>query len=181
MIFTETKLKGAFVIELEMIEDERGSFARAWCAKELAARGLEARLAQCSTSLTKKKGTLRGMHFQIAPFEESKIVRCTRGSMYDVIIDLRTGSPTLKQHIGVTLAANNGKMLYVPRGFAHGYLTLEDNIEVFYQISEFYSPNHSRGVRWNDPAFGIAWPADVQVIAKRDQSYPDFIPVAESK
>jgi dTDP-4-dehydrorhamnose 3,5-epimerase len=177
MIFTETSLPGAFVIDPEPLEDTRGLFARTWCRREFEARGLETRIVQCSTSFNKTKGTLRGMHFQAPPFAETKIVRCTRGSMYDVIIDLRRGSPTFTRHLGVILTAENRKILYVPTGFAHGFQTLEDDTEVFYQISEFYSPDHSRGVRWDDPAFGIRWPDDERTIVDRDRTYPDFRPV----
>ena len=178
MIFTETPLRGAFVIEAEPLEDTRGLFARTWCRREFEAHGLEIRIAQCSTSFNKKKGTLRGMHYQLPPFAEAKMVRCTRGSMYDVIIDLRPGSPTFTDHIAVVLTAENRKALYVPVGFAHGFQTLEDDTEVFYQISEFFAPDHSRGVRWNDPAFAIPWPDDERLIAERDRGYPDFCPEA---
>lgn len=176
MIFTETSLRGALVIELEPRHDARGLFARTWGRREFEARGLETRIAQCNTSFNKTKGTLRGMHFQAPPFAETKIVRCTRGSMYDVIIDLRRDSPTFTRHFAVVLTAENRKMLYVPTGFAHGFQTLEDDTEVFYQISELYSPEHSRGVRWDDPAFGIHWPEDDRTIADRDRSHPDFLP-----
>jgi dTDP-4-dehydrorhamnose 3,5-epimerase len=176
VIFTETPLRGAFVIEPEPLEDARGLFARTWCRREFEARGLETRIAQCSTSFNKKKGTLRGLHFQAPPFAETKIVRCTRGSMYDVIVDLRPASPTFMRHFGVILTPENRKMVYVPTGFAHGFQTLEEDTEVFYQISEFYAPDHSRGVRWDDPAFGIPWPHDERTIADRDRAYPDFHP-----
>ena len=176
MIFTETPLAGAFVIEPELLEDARGFFARTWCAREFETRGLVTRIAQCSTSFNKKKGTLRGMHYQAAPFAETKIVRCTRGSMYDVIIDLRPSSSTFTRHFWVVLTAENRKMLYVPSGFAHGFQTLEDDTEVFYQISEFYSSTHARGVRWDDPAFDIRWPNDERTIVDRDRTYPDFRP-----
>jgi len=175
MIFSETRLKGSFVIELERLEDARGFFARTWCQREFEAHGLEPRLAQCNVSVSKARGTLRGLHYQVAPYAEAKLVRCTSGSIYDVVVDLRRESPTFTQHIAVTLTGENHKMLYVPKGFAHGFLTLEDNTAVFYQMSEFYSPEHSRGVRWNDPAFGIAWPLAAGVISDRDRSYPDFI------
>jgi dTDP-4-dehydrorhamnose 3,5-epimerase len=178
VIFTATPLPGAFVIEPEPIPDARGLFARTWCQRELAARGLETRLAQCSTSFNKRKGTLRGMHFQTPPFAETKIVRCTRGSIYDVIIDLRPQSRTYMRHFGAILTADNRKSMYIPTGCAHGFQTLEDDTEVFYSISEFYSPEHSRGVRWDDPAFGIAWPPDEQTLSDRDRSYPDFRPSA---
>ena len=176
MIFTETPLAGAFVIEPELLEDARGFFARTWCGREFETRGLVTRVAQCSTSFNKKRGTLRGMHYQAPPFAETKIVRCIRGSMHDVIIDLRTSSSTFTKHFGVVLTAENRKMLYVPAGFAHGFQTLEDDTEVFYQISEFYSSTYARGVRWNDPAFDIRWPADERTIVDRDRTYPDFRP-----
>jgi dTDP-4-dehydrorhamnose 3,5-epimerase len=172
--FAETPLGGAFLIEPEPLGDARGFFARTWCRRELAARGLETRIAQCNTSFNKRKGTLRGMHYQVAPFGETKIIRCTRGSLYDVIIDLRPDSRDFMRHFSIVLSADNRKMLYVPTGFAHGFQTLEDETEVFYQISEFYSPEHARGVRWNDPAFGIRWPDDERTIVDRDRNYPDF-------
>jgi dTDP-4-dehydrorhamnose 3,5-epimerase len=176
VIFSPTPLAGAFVIEPEPIPDARGLFARTWCQRELEAHGLEGRLAQCSTSFNKRKGTLRGMHYQAAPFAETKIVRCTRGSMYDVIIDLRPESSTFTRYFGATLTADNRKAMYIPKGFAHGFQTLEDDTEVLYQISEFYSPEHSRGVRWDDPAFRIAWPSDERTMSERDRGYPDFRP-----
>jgi dTDP-4-dehydrorhamnose 3,5-epimerase len=177
VIFTKTALDGAFVIEPELNEeDERGFFARTWCQREFAARGLETRVAQCSTSFNRKKGTLRGLHFQADPFTETKIVRCTSGSMYDVIVDLRPGSPSFMRHFAVILTPANRRMVYVPAGLAHGFQTLEDDTEVLYQISGFYSPDHSRGVRWDDPAFGIQWPPADRIIAERDRSYPDFQP-----
>ena len=181
MIFIETKLKGAFIIEPEPLEDERGFFARTFDQKEFEARGLNPRVVQCNISFNKKKGTLRGMHYQIAPYEEAKLVRCTKGAIYDVILDLRSESPTFKQWIAVELTAYSSqltapyRMLYIPEGFAHGFQTLEDNTEVFYQMSEFYHPECSRGVRWDDPAFGIEWPEDERIISVRDQQYPDFI------
>ncbi|MGH6689263.1 MAG: dTDP-4-dehydrorhamnose 3,5-epimerase [Gammaproteobacteria bacterium] len=178
MIFKETALSGAFVIDPEPQEDARGLFARTWCWRELQARGLETRTAQCSTSFNRRKGTLRGLHYQRPPAAETKIVRCTRGALYDVIIDLRPESPTFLEHVAVVLTADNRRMLYVPTGFAHGFQTLEDDTEVFYQISEFSAPEHARGVRWNDPLFGISWPiVDRRTIIERDQRYPDFRPV----
>jgi len=174
MIFTEMKLKGAFIIELEKHLDERGFFARSWCQREFEQHGLNPRLVQCNISYNYKSGTLRGMHYQAEPFEEAKLIRCTKGSVHDVIVDLRQDSPTFKQYLGIVLTADNRKMLYVPQGFAHGFLTLEDNAEVFYQMSEFYAPDYARGFRWNDPVFGIAWPSNVQVISDRDRSYADF-------
>lgn len=175
MIFTETKLKGAFIIEPEPLEDERGFFARTFDQKEFEAHGLSPRVVQCNISFNKKKGTLRGMHYQIAPYQEAKLVCCTKGTIYDVIIDLRKDSPTLKQWIAVELTAENRRMLYIPEEFAHGFQTLEDNTEVFYQMSEFYHPESAKGVRWNDPAFEIVWPDDIRVISDRDRQYPDFV------
>lgn len=174
MIFTETRLKGAFILELEKREDDRGFFARSWCQKEFQAHNLDTAIMQCNISFNRLKGTLRGMHYQAAPFDEAKLVRCTAGALYDVIIDLRRDSATYKQHVGEVLSAANYKMLYVPKGFAHGFQTLEDNTEIFYQISEFYSPEHARGVRYNDPAFGIKWMIGDPVIVDRDRDYPDF-------
>lgn len=174
MIFQETNLKNAYLIELQRLEDERGFFARAWCQREFTEHGLNPHLVQCNISFNKKKGTLRGMHYQLAPYEEAKLVRCIHGAIYDVIIDLRPASPTFKQYFGATLTAEARNMLYVPEGFAHGFLTLEDNTEIFYQMSEFYAPDYARGLRWNDPAFSIEWPAPVQVISERDAAYPDF-------
>jgi dTDP-4-dehydrorhamnose 3,5-epimerase len=174
LIFTETKLRGAFVIEPEMHEDQRGFFARTFCRQEFEAQGLNPEVVQCNVSFNKFKGCLRGMHFQVAPYSEVKLVRCTAGSIYDVIIDLRSSSPTFKEHFAVELSARNRKMVYVPKGFAHGFQTLEDDTEVFYQMSQYYSAEHSRGVRWDDPAFGIEWPSGERIIIERDRSYPDF-------
>lgn len=174
MLFEETKLRGSFIIELERLEDQRGFFARGWCKKEFEFQGLEPSLVQANISMNKKRGTLRGMHYQISPYEEIKLIRCTRGSVYDVIVDLRKGSFTYKQWIGVKLTSDNYKMLYIPRGFAHGYQTLEDNTELFYHVSEFYNPAVERGVRYNDPAFTISWPLEVQGISHKDISWPDF-------
>lgn len=172
MIFHETKLAGAFVIDPERFEDDRGFFARTWCVAEFQAHALNPRLVQCSVSYNKKKGTLRGMHYQTAPHAEAKLVRCTRGAIHDVIVDLREDSATFRQSIGVDLTAENGRMLFIPEGFAHGFQTLEDDTEVFYQISEFYHPESARGARYDDPAFGIAWPLDVSIIAEKDLRYP---------
>lgn len=174
MIFQETNLKNAYLIELQRREDERGFFARTWCQQEFEEHGLNSRLVQCNLSFNKKKGTLRGMHYQAAPYEEAKLVRCTCGAIYDLIVDLRPDSATFKHYFGVTLSAAARNMLYIPEGFAHGFLTLEDNTEVFYQMSEFYAPDYARGFRWNDPAFGIEWPAEVQVISEKDKSWPDY-------
>lgn len=175
MLFTETKLKGAFIIDLEKLEDQRGFFARSWCKKEFETRGLNPNLVQCNISFNKKAGTLRGMHYQAAPYEEAKLVRCTKGSIYDVIIDLRPDSSTNKKFFSITLSADNRKMIYIPEKFAHGFLTLEDDTEVFYQMSEFYAPEYAKGYRWNDRAFNILWPREVKVISERDKNYPDFV------
>lgn len=175
MIFTETKLAGAYIIEPERLDDERGFFARTWCRRELEEHGLNSQLVQCNISFNKRRGTLRGMHYQVAPSAEAKLLRCTAGAIYDVIIDLRPESPTFMHHVAVMLSSDNRKMLYVPEGFAHGFQTLEDNTEVFYQMSEFHAPDCSRGVRWNDPSFGIQWPDDKRTIIERDQNYSDFV------
>jgi dTDP-4-dehydrorhamnose 3,5-epimerase len=176
MIFNETKIPGAFEISLEPRTDERGFFARSWCQREFEDHGLNSRTVQCNVSFNAKKGTLRGMHYQEAPFAEAKIVRCTQGAIYDVIVDLRPPSRGFKKWIGVELTSAQRNMIYIPEGCAHGFLTLEDNTELFYQMSEFYHPELSRGVRWNDPAFQIAWPSEVELISERDASYPDFEP-----
>ena len=174
MIFTETKLKGAYTIDSEKIEDNRGFFARTWDKKEFEKMGLDSDLVQCSISFNNKKGTLRGMHYQENPFEESKVVRCTRGKIFDVIIDLRPQSSSFKQWFGVELDSNNHKSLYIPKGFAHGFQTLEDDCEVFYEISQYYNPEKARGISWDDKAFGIDWPLEVSVISEKDLSYPPF-------
>ena len=175
MNFIETKLKGAFVVEPERLEDARGFFARTWCKREFDTHGLNPNLAQCNISFNKKRGTLRGMHYQKAPHEEAKLVRCTIGAIYDVVVDLRPKSPTFKDWFSVELTAENRKIIYIPKGFCHGFMTLEDNTEVFYQMSEFYTPEFSRGFRWNEPAFSITWPEDVKVISEKDLQYPDFM------
>ena len=174
MIFIETELNGAFIIEPERLEDERGFFARTWCRREFEVRGLNPNMAQCDISFNKKRGTLRGMHYQGKPHEEAKLVRCTMGAIYDVIIDLRPGSATVSQWVAVELTSENRLMLYIPEGFANGFQTLEDHTEVLYQISEFYAPEYARGIRWNDPAFAIQWPEDQRILSDRDKNYPDF-------
>jgi len=176
VIFKETKLKGAYIIEIEPIQDVRGFFARSFCQEEFMEHGLNKSIVQCNMSFNKKRGTLRGMHYQVAPHEEAKLVRCTKGSVYDVIIDLRPASPTYCQWVSVELSAENHRMLYIPEGFAHGFQTLEDNTEVFYQMSEFYHPESARGVRWDDPAFGIEWPVAVNMISLKDISYSSLNP-----
>jgi dTDP-4-dehydrorhamnose 3,5-epimerase len=175
VIFTETKLNGVCIIEIEKLRDHRGFFARVWCQKEFEEHNLVSRIKQANVSYNKTKGTLRGMHYQVTPYEETKLVRCTKGSIYDVIIDLRPASPTYTQWIGVELTAGNYKMLYVPENFAHGFQTLEDDTEVTYQVSQFYTPGSERGIRWDDPAFSIDWPIEVQVISDKDKSWPDFV------
>lgn len=176
MKFLETKLPGVFEVQIEPTADERGFFARSWCQKEFRDHGLNSELVQCSVSLNPRKGTLRGMHYQGAPFAEAKLVRCTAGAIYDVVLDLREESPTFKQWFAAVLSAENRHSLYTPEGCAHGFLTMSDDSEVLYQMSEFYHPEAGRGVRWNDPAFQIAWPGKVEVISERDQAYPDFEP-----
>ena len=174
MIFHETILPGAFEIELEPKSDHRGFFARTWCHQEFTGRGLAANLVQCSLSFSTTKGTLRGMHYQVAPYAEVKLVRCTRGAIYDVILDLRPHSPTFKAWVAVVLTAQNRKTAYVPQGCAHGFLTLEDDTEVFYQMSVCQHAESARGVRFDDPAFQITWPEKIAVISERDRNYPNF-------
>jgi dTDP-4-dehydrorhamnose 3,5-epimerase len=181
MFFKETRLKGAFVIELERQEDERGFFARTWCRDEFEQQGLTAALTQCSVSRSRTKGTLRGLHYQVPPYEETKLVRCTRGAIYDVIVDLRPDSATYMQHFGVILSSANQRAIYVPEGCAHGVLTLADETDVFYQMSQSYEPAAARGIRWNDSRFGIVWPEPVRVIGERDRTYSDFAPASEEQ
>lgn len=175
MKFTETKLKGAYLIELDYIDDDRGFFARSWCQQEFKELGLDANLVQCNISFNHKRGTLRGMHYQAEPHPEAKLVRCTRGAIYDVIIDIRPDSATYKQWTGVELSVYNHQMLYIPQGMAHGFQTLVDDTEVFYQMSEFYHAQLAKGMRWDDPAFDIDWPmCDQRTISSRDLSYLEF-------
>ena len=177
MRFVPTKLDGAYVVEPERHEDERGFFARTWSVDELAGHGLVTELSQCSISRNTHAGTLRGMHFQTAPHAEAKLVRCTAGAIFDVIVDLRPESPTHADWVGVELAAETGTALYIPKGFAHGFQTLVDGAEVFYMISDPYVPAAASGVRWDDPAFGIDWPeAESRVMNDRDRSWPDYRP-----
>ena len=179
MLFQETKLKGAFIIDLELREDDRGFFARTFCQQEFEAHGLKSLVAQCNLSFNHKKGTMRGMHYQLPPAAETKLVRCTRGAIYDVIIDMRPDSPTYKQHVGVELTEDNHRALYVPEMFAHGYLALTDGAEAIYQVGEFYTPGYERGVRYDDPAFNIEWPISVSVISDKDAAWAlfDSVPV----
>lgn len=175
MIFTETELPGAYVIDLERREDERGFFARAWCAEEFAEYGLSTRLVQANISFNVRQSTVRGMHFQVKPHAEAKVVRCTRGAIFDAIIDLRPESETYKRWIGVELDAEGRRALYVPEGFAHGYQTLMPDTETMYQVSEYYAPQAEDGVRWDDPAFGIDWPDPANAfLSEKDRSWPDF-------
>ena len=174
MIFHELPIPGAFLLEPERKEDRRGFFARTWCRQELEERGLDPTVVQCNISVNHKQGTVRGMHYQAAPHEEIKLVRCTRGAIHDLILDLRPDSPAYKKHYGVRLDAENRLALYIPAGLAHGFQALEDETEVFYQMSEFYAPEGARGVRWNDPAFDIEWPLEISVISERDLEFPDF-------
>ena len=175
MIFKETKLAGAYVIELEKNIDVRGYFARTWCQDEFAAHDIHAKFLQSNSSLSHRCGTLRGLHYQIAPYEEIKLVRCVRGAIFDVIIDLRQDSHTYRQWEGVELSEDNQKMFLIPTGFAHGYQTLQDNTEVNYLVTQVFSPQHERGVRWNDPTFHIAWPEAVQqTISDKDQSWSNW-------
>jgi dTDP-4-dehydrorhamnose 3,5-epimerase len=176
MNFRETAIEGVWLVEPERYEDERGFFARTWDAEEFERRGLSGRFVQASISFNRRRGTLRGMHFQDAPHEEAKLVRCTSGSIFDVAVDLRTGSPTHRRWVGAELSAENRLALYVPEGCAHGFLTLTDDAEIAYEISAFHAPDAARGVRWDDPAIGIDWPGEVLVVNERDRTYPDLLP-----
>ncbi len=176
MKFTKTPLPGAYVIDLEKYGDERGFFARLYCENEFREHELETHFVQINNSLSAQKGTLRGMHYQLEPAAEVKVVRCIKGSLYDVILDLRQDSPTFGQWYGAELSAENRRMMYVPRGFGHGFITLEDDTEAFYLVSNFYAPEKERGVRWNDPRFNIEWPIEPVVVSEKDSNHPDFDP-----
>ena len=176
MQFNETTIPGAYVIDLEKRGDDRGFFARAFCEQEFAAHQLATRFVQVNNSLSAGKGTLRGMHYQLTPKAETKLVRCIRGALYDLILDLRKGSPTFGQSFGAELTAANRRMMYVPKGFAHGFITLADDTEAFYFVDEFYAPEHERGIRWNDPQFRLAWPIPPVVLSDKDASQRDFDP-----
>lgn len=176
MIFNPTPLADAFLIDLEKLGDERGFFARAFCDKEFSAQGLNSSFVQVNNSLSADKGTLRGMHYQLAPKAETKLVRCIRGALWDVILDLRPDSPSFGQHFGAELSAENRRMMYVPKGFAHGFITLQDDTEAFYFVDEPYAPDMERGIRWNDPRFAIDWPAEPAVLSDRDREQRDFDP-----
>jgi dTDP-4-dehydrorhamnose 3,5-epimerase len=177
MFFNPTPLLGAYLIDLDKKEDERGFFARTFCEHEFSEHNLVSRICQVNNSLSKRKGTLRGMHYQLAPKAETKIVRCTRGALYDVILDLRTDSPTFGKNFGAELTADNRRMMYVPKGFAHGFITLVDDTEALYLVDEFYSPENERGLRYDDPKFQLQWPAEPTVISERDKSHPSFDPI----
>jgi dTDP-4-dehydrorhamnose 3,5-epimerase len=174
--FTATRLAGAYIVESDPIEDERGSFGRTYCSQAFEAKGLNPAIAQCSLSRNRSRGTLRGMHWQAAPYAEAKLVRCTQGSIYDVIVDLRRDSSTYTHWCAHELSAANGRSLYIPEGCAHGFLTLSDNTDVLYQMSQSFHAECVAGARWNDPAFCIRWPEAVRVISERDRTYPDFVP-----
>ena len=175
MMITETNLKGAFIIEPRLFEDQRGYFAELWTQTQLEAQGMESRFVQCNTSYNRKKGTLRGLHYQVAPNAQAKLVRCTSGAIFDVGVDLHPASPTYRQWVGVELSASNRRMVYLPGGFAHGYQTLEDDAEIVYLVTAPYAPASERGVRWDDAAFNIEWPEALErIISKRDEEYPDF-------
>lgn len=174
MIFSHGPLPGAYVIELEKFEDDRGFFARAFCQKEFADHGLAQDMVQTNVSYSATRGTLRGMHYQESPHEEAKLVRCTKGALYDVIVDVRPDSDTYTQWMGVELTATNHRMLYVPEGCAHGFITLADDTEVMYQVSAFYAPGAERGLRYDDPAIGIEWPVEVTVLSEKDAAWPDY-------
>jgi dTDP-4-dehydrorhamnose 3,5-epimerase len=175
MIFTSTAIQGAYLIDLEKKGDSRGFFARAWCRREFEAHGLNPTVVQSNLSYTAEPGTVRGLHYQHPPHSEAKLVRCIRGAIFDAAVDLRSDSPTFKKWAGAELSAANYRMLFIPEGCAHGYLTLQPDTEVFYQVSAFYAPEAEAGVRWNDPAFGIEWPIEPRIVLPRDSSYPDFI------
>jgi len=176
MIFTETKIKGIYIIDPEPLTDERGFFARSFCKEEFQKHGLETDIVQCNISYNKKRGTLRGMHYQVPPFEEAKIVSCTNGSIYDVVLDLRRDSATYCQWVAVELSADNYRMVFIPKGCAHGFQTLVDNTVVYYQMTEVFHPESASGVRWNDPVFGIQWVLDETIISEKDKNLSDFCP-----
>ncbi len=176
MILTGTSIPGAYLVDIEPHQDDRGFFARTWCTQDFEKNGLDARLVQCNVSFNQQRGTLRGMHFQAEPFPEAKLVRCTQGAIFDVVLDLRPDSSSYLKWVGVELTASNRRALFVPAGCAHGFQSLSDNTEVFYQMTEFFHPDLANGVRWNDPAFGIKWPIAVPILSSRDAAYPDFLP-----
>jgi dTDP-4-dehydrorhamnose 3,5-epimerase len=174
MIFTKTELSGVFIIDLERKVDERGFFARAWCQEEFEAHGLNTNLVQMNVGFSARKGTVRGLHFQRSPWAETKLVRCTLGAIFDVVVDLRPGSPTHRKWLAIALTQENRRMLYSPEGFAHGYQALSDDAEMYYQTTRFYAGDYATGIRYDDPAFGIVWPTEVTVISPNDRSWPDY-------
>lgn len=174
MLFTETPIKGAYILEIKKIDDDRGFFGRSWCRKEMEEHGLNGNLCQANTSFSKLKGTIRGMHYQVSPYEETKLIRCTRGAIYDVIIDLRATSETYLKWFGAELTQDNYRMMYVPEGFAHGFITLADNSEVYYNVTQFYIPGAETGIRYNDPLININWPVTPAVISEKDRSHADY-------
>jgi dTDP-4-dehydrorhamnose 3,5-epimerase len=176
MIFIETAVHGAYLIDLEVRTDERGFFARVLCEREFEAKGLVTRFVQVNNSFSKERGTLRGLHYQLQPKAETKLVRCIRGAIYDVILDLRPNSPSFGASFGAELTAENRRMMYVPKGFAHGFITLADDTEAFYFVDEYYAPQSERGIRWNDPRFAISWPLAPTLLSDKDANYRDFLP-----
>ena len=174
MRFIETELSGAYIVELDLLEDERGIFARTFCRQEFDKRGLNSDYVQANISVNRQRGTLRGMHYQEAPKAEVKLVQCIKGSLYDVLVDLRPTSETYCRWVGLELGEGGGRLLYVPEGLAHGFQTLEDDTAVYYMMGEYYAPDYARGVRWNDPAFGIEWPIDDPILSEKDRSWPDY-------
>ena len=174
MRFVSTEIPGCAIVEIEPHQDERGFFARTWCQDEFAEAGLPSLLAQCSVSRNRKRGTLRGMHFQLPPSAEGKLVRCTRGAILDVVVDIRSMSPRYLDHVSVELTADNGRAVFIPPGCAHGFQTLEGDTDVFYQMTDFFAPDLAAGLRWNDPALGIDWPIDSPIMNERDRNYPDL-------
>src|SRR5690554_4392808 len=176
MIFTETALKGAHIVEIKQLTDERGFFGRSWCKREMEEHGLNSNVVQANTSCSTIKGTMRGMHYQMAPYEETKLIRCTRGAIYDVIIDLRKESPTFMQWFGIELTEKDYKMVYIPERFAHGFVTLTDNAEVTYLVTQYYTPGAEGGIRYDDPSFNINWPVPVKLVSEKDSNHPDFHP-----
>ena len=174
MIFKETPLAGAYVVDLKRLEDPRGFFARAFCADEFKAHGMVPDVLQANLSWNEKRGTLRGMHYQLAPYQETKFIRCVRGSLYDIIIDLRPDSPTFGKSFGIELTADNRTALFVPRDFAHGFITLQDDTEAIYMVSQTYQPGSEAGIRWNDPGFKLSWPMEPVVISDKDANWPDY-------
>jgi dTDP-4-dehydrorhamnose 3,5-epimerase len=174
MKFIETKLKGAYILEINKIEDDRGFFGRSWCRNELADHGIKSDIKQINTSRTLKKGTIRGMHYQIDPYQEQKFIRCTRGRIFDVMVDLRPDSPTFLQWVGNELTEDNYRIAFVPENFAHGFVSLTDDCEVYYPVTQFYTPGAERGIRWDDAALKIDWPVPVIHVSDKDRSHPDF-------